>query len=236
MKITKLLSLVIVSAFVLSSCSSNENLLPEAEKTNSLKSYKVKRDASGAYSIDYDLEENVKSEKVTNSVTNTNEFHLYQSDYTTSKRQSEELFIDGNELSIGFIDTRTNKKANITIEDDNIAILKTSSVNSKMLSEYSFSSNTDGTINLDFKVNNKVSVDFVYNEEINTYEIHLEEGKSSETNFSRSLTRVNGQVLKIDFVNHLDKGDSSLKGVAARELIRRKPRIAIDNGESGENL
>ena len=115
MKITKLLSLVIVSAFVLSSCSNNENLLPEVETTNSLKSYQVKRDASGAYSIDFDLEDNVKSQKIKNHETKTNEFHLYASDYATSKRQSEELVIDGEKLSIGFIDTRSNKNSGLTI-------------------------------------------------------------------------------------------------------------------------
>ncbi|TXD47956.1 hypothetical protein [Polaribacter sp. IC073] len=236
MKIIKLLSFVIVSAFMFSSCSSNENLLPEAETTNSLKSYKVKRDASGAYSIDFDLENNVKSEIVKNHDTNTNEFHLFKSDYTTSKKQSEELLINGNKLSIGFIDTRTDRNSNITIEDDNTSLAKTSDINPRMLSEYSISSNEDGSYNLDFKVKNKVSVDFIYNEEMSTYEIHLEEGKSGETNFSRNLTKIAGLTLKIDFVNHTID-NSNAKGYSFKETTpRRKPRIAVDNGESGENL
>jgi hypothetical protein len=64
MKITKLLAFVVVSAFILSACSNSENLLTETEQKNSLKSYKVKRDASGAYSLDYELENDVKSQSV----------------------------------------------------------------------------------------------------------------------------------------------------------------------------
>ncbi|MDX6746429.1 hypothetical protein SHK09_06475 [Polaribacter sp. PL03] len=225
MKITQLLSLVIVSAIVFSSCSNNETLLPEAEITNSLKSYKIKRDATGAYSLDYDLQENVKSDKVKNIETNTNEFHLYDSEFTTSKRQSEELLIDGDKLSIGFVDTRTNKRANITIEDDNISLAKTSAKNTKMLSEYSISSDEDGSFNLDFKVNNNVSVDFVYNEDLAIYEIHLEEGKSTGTDFSRSFSKIEGEKLKIDFVNHIK---TSSKSTASRTYATKKrPRWVV---------
>ncbi|WP_299669867.1 hypothetical protein [uncultured Polaribacter sp.] len=234
MKITKLFALIITSAFIFSSCSNDENLLANAELKNSLKSYKVKRDASGAYSIDLDLEENTKSEKIKNYETNTNEFHLYESDFATSKRQSEELLIDGNQLSVGFIDTRTNRNSNITIKDDNISFAKTSEKNDEMLSEYSITSNEDGTFNLDFTVNNKVAVDFVYNEDDSIYEIHLESGKSKETVFNRNLIKEDGKALRIDFVNHFSNNNLQ-KGYASKEeVIRRKPRVAVDNGESGE--
>ena len=98
-----------------------------------------------------------------------------------------------------------------------------------MLKEYSVSSNDDGTFDLDFKVNSQVHVDFVYNEENNIYEVHLEEGKSSGVNFTRNLEKVDGQTLKIDFVNHLST--TSSKGTYARELKpKRKPRVIIVDG------
>ena len=229
MKITKLLSLFVATAFVLSSCSNNETLSEENAKTNLLKTYKVKRDASGAYSVDFDLENNVRTDKVINHSTNTNEFHLFESDYATSSKVSEELLIDGNKLSIGFIDTNLDNRSTITIEDDNVSSIKTRAKSSSMLKEYSVSSNEDGTINLDFKVNNKVSVDFVYNEEDDIYEVHLEEGNSKETDFSRNLTKVDGQTLKIDFVNHI--ATVSSKGSISLELdTRRKPRVIIVDG------
>jgi len=230
MKNIKLLSLLVLSAVVLSACSNNENLLTETEQKNSLKSYQVKRDASGAYSIDYELERDVKSQRVKNLDTNVNEFHLYPSDFENSKKQSEELFIDGNRLSIGFIDTRTNNKANITIEDSPALSIKTAAKNSEMLSNYSIMSNEDGTFTLEFEVNNQVAVDFVYVEDTGIYEIHLQEGKSDETVFSRSLEKTARKALKIDFVNHLDDNSSS-KSMGAKASIKRKPRVVINNNE-----
>jgi hypothetical protein len=226
MKNIKLLSLLFLSVVVLSACSNDENLFTEIEQKSGLKSYKVKRDASGAYSLDYELERDVKSQKVKNLDTNVNEFHLYPSDFENSQRQSEELFIDGNRLSIGFIDTRTNNKANITIEDGVALSIKTAAKNAEMLLNYSITGNEDGTFTLDFEVNNQVAVDFVYVEEVGVYEIHLQEGKSDETVFSRNLTKIASEALKIDFVNHLDENSSS-KDTASKSSAKRKPRVVI---------
>ena len=228
MKNIKLLSLFFLSVVVLSACSSDENLLTETEQKNSLKSYKVKRDASGAYFLDYELENDVKSQSIKNLETNVNEFHLYPSEFENNqRRQSEELFIDGNQLNIGFIDSRMDRKSNITIEDDNITLAKNSAKNEEMLSEYSIFSNEGGTINLDFTVKNKVSVEFVYNEIENIYEIHLEKGKSNEADFSRSFTKNEGEVLRIDFITHTNT-DASAKGEAVGSFAKeRKPRIVI---------
>ena len=230
MKIIKLLPLFVAATLILSSCSSNETLSEEHAKKNLLKTFKVKRDATGAYFLDFDLENNVRTEKVINHLTNTNEFHLFESDYAISSKVSEELLIDGNKLSIGFIDTNLDHRSTITIEDENVSSIKTSAKSISMLKEYSVSSNDDGTFDLDFKVNSQVHVDFVYNEENNIYEVHLEEGKSSGVNFTRSLEKVDGQTLKIDFVNHLST--TSSKGTYAREMeTRRKPRVVVHGGQ-----
>ena len=230
MKITKLLPFVVLSLFILSACSNSENLLSETEQKNSLKSYKVKRDASGAYSLDYELENDVKSQNVKNLETNTNEFHLYQSDFSGSSKQTQELFIDGKQLNIGFLDTRTNRESRVTIEDDNVSSIKTMAKSTKMLAEYSITTNEEGVFNLEFKVKNQVAVDFVFDEETSIYEIHLKEGKSTETAFSRNLTKATDAPLKIDFVSHTNN-DASAKGGAARSFEeRRKPRIVVSSG------
>jgi PBP1b-binding outer membrane lipoprotein LpoB len=226
MKTMKLLTLTILSTFVLSSCTSNENLPSEVSKTKLLKTYKVKRDASGAYAIEYDLEKNTTSEKVINYKTKTNEFRFYESDFTTSNKVSEELFMDTNKLSINFIDASLKEKSKITIEDD----LRTSEKNfdkNTMLSEYSVSKIATGTYTLDFKVKNKVSVDFIYNEVLRIYEIHLEKGKSNGMKFSRNFEKMNNEILRIDFVNHIK--NYSGKGEEAEDVVvsRRKPRIII---------
>lgn len=236
MKTVKILSICMTLALVFSSCTSNESLLSESSKSDLLKSYKVKRDATGAYSIDFDVEDHVKSEKVINALTNRNEFHLYETDFSSPKSQTEELFIDGNKLSIGFIDTNSGNNSNISIEDDNIFFAKSSAKKANMLKEYSISNNEDGTFNLDFTVNPTVSVDFSYNDEQGIYEVHLRDGKSATTSYSRNLSIEDGAVLRIDFVNHLSNGNSSEKAYASKEeeTIKRKPRIVIDNGESNE--
>ena len=222
MKITKLLAFVVVSAFILSACSNSENLLTEPEQKNSLKSYKVKRDASGAYSLDYELENDVKSQSVKNLETNTNEFHLYQSDFSGSSKQTQELFIDGKQLNIGFLDTRTNRESRVTIEDDNVSSIKTMAKSTKMLSEYSITTNEEGVFNLEFKVKSQVAVDFVFDEETSIYEIHLKEGKSTETAFSRNLTQGTGVPLKIDFVTHTNN-DASLLVWVTKSIFKGTP-------------
>lgn len=218
MKTFNLFALVASITLVFSSCSTNENLLPEEQSVDLLKSYSIKRDANGAYSLDYNLNGNAKTEKVVDN--NINQFYLYSSESQTSRRATQDLVIDGTELKVGFVDTSSDKLPQITITDDNLALAKNSN---KKLKEYSITSNQDGTYNLDFSVNNKVRVDFVYNEEINTYEIHLEEGKSNETSFSRVLEKADGQPLKFDFVNHLDNTEAKSEST----IIRRKPRGII---------
>jgi PBP1b-binding outer membrane lipoprotein LpoB len=227
----KLLSLFIMSAFVLSSCSNNENLFLEVEKTNSLKSYKVKRNASGAYSIEYDLEKNRTSQKAINSETNAKEFYLYQSNFAENKTESEELFIDVNKLSISFLDGITHSESNIIIEDDPISLAKTNTHTTKMLSEYTVSKNEDGTFHLDFKVRDEVSVDFVHNKELDIYEIHLEEGNSNGNGFSRNFEKSDGDTLRIDFVNHTK--EIGAKGSGYSGSYERKPRIIIVHNVAG---
>lgn len=220
MKTFNLFALVASITLVFASCSTNENLLPEEQSVDLLKSYTIQRDASGAYSLDYNLNGNATTEKVVDSNTNMNQFYLYSSDNQTSRRATQDLVIDGTELKVGFVDTSSDKLPQIIITDDNYSLARSSN---KKLKDYSITSNEDGTYSLDFSVNNKVRVDFVFNEAINTYEIHLEEGKSNEISFSRVLEKADGQPLKFDFVNHLENTEA--RGMAAS--IRRKPRGII---------
>jgi hypothetical protein len=227
MKTIKLLTLTILSTFVLTSCSSNENLPSEASEAKLLKSYKVKKDISGAYSIDYDLEKNTTSEKVINHKTKTNEFHFYESDFGISKRVSDELFMDTKKLSISFFDANAFMKSNITILDDVASNVKTTAKKAKMLSEYSVSNMGNGTFTLDFKVKDKVSVDFVYNEVLDVYEVHLEKGKSNGTEFSRNFEKSKNEILRIDFVNHIKTYNYKGQGSKSVVVSSRKPRVII---------
>ena len=219
MKNFNLLSLVVAATLVFSSCSTNENLDLDNPSSELLKSYTIKRDATGAYSLDYSLNGNTQVDNVKDVKTKTNQIFLYSSDNLSSKKVTQDLTIDGEELKIGFIDTQSDKNPNITIIDDNISLSRNEN---KKLEEYSITSNGDGTYNLEFNVKNNVRVDFVYNDEIKTYEIHLEEGNGNQTNYSRLLNKIDDEPLKFDFVNHIYNSSSR-----ALAQVVRKPRSII---------
>lgn len=207
---------------MLTSCSSETSVLSAEQPTaDLLKSFRVKRDASGAYSLDFDLKSNAVVDKIFDEQTKTNQFYLYSSDRWSNRTVSESVSLSESRLKIGFIDTNTDRNPSITITDDNIALAKG---NTEKLTSYEVMSNNEGTYQLDFTVMENVVVDFVYNDALEAYEIHLEEGKSNVTSYSRTFEKNDGQVLKIDFINHLNgyagKGELS---------VERKPKIIIDN-------
>ncbi|MEO9572171.1 MAG: hypothetical protein ABJH82_00620 [Polaribacter sp.] len=225
MKNYNLFALVASLTLVFTSCSTNETLLTEEQSIDLLKTYTINRDATGAYSIDYDLNSNATSENVVDDSTNTKNIYLYSSDNQSNKKVTQDLVINGTQLKVGFVDTNTDKSHNITITDDNLTVAR--KTDNKKLKDYSISSNLDGTYTLDFTVNNKISVDFVYNDELKIYEIHLEEGKTSETSYSRVLEKEVGQPLKFDFVNHI-KNNTAAKSTDIIEATIRRPEVIIN--------
>ena len=226
MKKTKFLALVAIVSLVFTSCSNEETLLTENQSPKLLKTFKVKRDATGAYSVDFEVSENTKVDKLTNVLENSSEYLLSSTNNRTKENISQDLLIDNNKLKVGFVDANTDKRQFISISDDNISFLRKSDDNNK-LAAYSIQSNEDGTYDLAFNVNDNVDVSFVYNEAISTYEIHLEDGTGGDNNFSRILESKDGAPLKIDFVNH----SSNTSGKSIEALAERKPRIIIDDGE-----
>lgn len=143
----------------------------------------------------------------------------------TENNISEDLVINDNQIKIGFVDTQNDNSPMVTIKDD-IKFANKSVVLTKLKS-YDLVSNEDGTFDLNFRVKNKTNVSFSYNEEINTYEVHLEDGKGGETEFSRNLAKEEGKLLKIDFVTHFN---TTVAKNAELSSIR-KPVIIIDDGE-----
>lgn len=222
----KISLLVVAVSLVFSSCSNQETLPTENQNADLLKTFKVKRDATGAYSLDFEVSENAKVDKVLDANGNASQFYLYSSDNSKAKKITQDLFIDGEQLKIGFVDAKTNNSPNITIIDDNLSIAKKSNGNAK-LNSYSVAANTDGTYQLDFKVNDNVNVDFVYNEETSAYEVHLEDGKAGESDFSRILEKENDKSLKIDFVNHIITNTSAKSDDESIMLIK-KPEVIIN--------
>ena len=218
--------LVLLLAFNFTSCSDNE-VITEEPQQNLLKSFQLKRDASGRYSLDYEVADNTDAISVKNEANKINEIYLRNSEDVQQRTHSNEFMLDNNKLRIGLVDANTYKRANISVEDENITFGKGN--DGEFLSTYSVKANEDGTYQLDFKVNGNVKTEFVYNESIETYEVHLSKGKGENKEFSRVLEMPENGTLNIDFVNHND--NQSNRGYASKETsTRRKPRVSIGNG------
>ncbi|WP_420552566.1 hypothetical protein [Tenacibaculum aiptasiae] len=223
----KITPFILALSIILGSCSSNENegLINTQEKL--LKSYTLKRDANGAYSIDFNTTNNTDVTTVKN-VDSSNEIILSEANHNTASKHSNDFAIQNDQLKIGFLESNRGKRTKISIEDENITFAKGGVT--EFLNSYSITKNVDGTFQLNFKVNDNVTTNFVYNEEIETYEVHLASGKAEQTDFSRTINISPEDILKLDFVNYkyLGKNESL--------TAERKPRVGIDNGEGGKFL
>ena len=217
--------LAIVLAFSFTSCMTTES---DFEIPNSplLEKVTLQRDASGAYSVDYTVADNTVSDVRKDFNSLTNEVRLSKVNHDTKDQYRNDFTLENNKLRIGFFDNETGKSMSISVEDENITLAKGKST--KFLKEYSMSTNDDGTIQLDFEVNNNVNTEFLYNEDLGVYEVHLSKGTSSNNKFSRSLNVPENGTLKLDFVNH------KLLGKGLAESIIRKPIIIFDQDGLGD--
>lgn len=212
-------------SFLFASCSSNETEVVEGTPENLLQSYTLKRDATGAYSIDFNTTNNTDVTTVTNA-DNSKEIILAEVAQKTATKHSNDFSIENDQLKIGFLETKNGKRAKIYVEDDNITFAKGVTV---FLNSYSITVNENGTYQLNFSVNDNVATDFVYNEELETYEVHLSNGYSLKKEFSRELEKKPGtNMLKLDFVNHNYAGRTEEESLS---LVTRKPKVGVDNGE-----
>ncbi|MDE0536016.1 MULTISPECIES: hypothetical protein [unclassified Tenacibaculum] len=186
-------------SILFASCSSNETEAIESNPENLLQSYTLKRDATGAYSIDFNTTNNTDVTTVTN-VDNSKEIILAEVSQKTATKHSNDFSIENDHLKIGFLEANRGTTTKIYVEDDNITFAKGVT---EFLSTYSITANEDGTYTLNFTINDNVATDFNYNEEIETYEVHLSNGTSTQKTFSRELKmQPDSNVLKLDFVNH----------------------------------
>jgi len=145
--------------------------------------------------------------------------HLNKVNHDTKDQYRNDFTLDNNTLRVGFFDNETGKQMRFSVEDENITFAK--GISTKFLKEYGITSNTDGTIQLDFEVNSNVKTEFIYNDDLATYEVHLSKGTSSDSKFTRTLTVPDTGVLRLDFVNH------NLLGKGLAESTSTIPRVII---------
>jgi len=224
MKNFNFLSVLVSLTFIFYSCSTNETHLPEQESLDLLKSYTIQKDVSGKYLVDFILNDNVEIDNVKDLNTNSNEIYLYASNIESSRRVSQDLtFIDGSQIKVGFVDTNSDQKETISIEDDNSSLSKSES---DKLKGFSISKESDGTYKLNYTLNDGFVQDLVFNEDEKEYEVHLDSGKSTETEFTTFLEKQLGQPLTICFINNKSNSNTSSKSSYRRP---KTPVVIIDD-------
>lgn len=226
MKNFNFLSVLVSLTFIFYSCSTNETHLPEQESLDLLKSYTIQKDVSGKYLVDFILNDNVEIDNVKDLNTNSNEIYLYASNIESSRRVSQDLtFIDGSQIKVGFVDTNSDQKETISIKDDNSSLRRSGS---DKLKGFSVSKESDGTYKLNYTLNDGFVQDLVFNEDEKEYEVHLDSGKSTETEFTMFLEKQLGQPLKICFINNKSNSNTSSKSSSSYRRPKT-PVVIIDD-------
>ncbi|WP_435264023.1 hypothetical protein [Tenacibaculum sp. nBUS_03] len=218
----KITPLFLALSLIFASCSSNENDVELLQKNETkLKSYTLKRDANGRYSIDFDVKENTEVNTFKNP-DKSNKIILSEAKQETAKKHSNNFNLENDFLKIGFLEESNGKKIQITVEDENITFAKKGVT--EFLNNYSVTKNEDESFTLDFEVNNNVQTKFVYNEKEDIYEVHLSNGLAKNKKFSRVLQTPNNNILKVNFVNHksFPRSQENLT-----TMIDRKPKLEI---------
>jgi hypothetical protein len=132
---------------------------------------------------------------------------------------SQDLYLDQNQIKVGFVDANSDKKqATITVLDHDIKMNKG---NIERLETFGLTGNDDGSYDLDFKVKAGVAAEFVFDGDRNVYEVHLQDNaKATQSEFLQTFTKENGVALNIEFVNNASTTN-------ARAAAIRRPAIII---------
>lgn len=215
--------LFVLGILLTTSCSKNE--ITPLSSAPLLKSYKIVKDAEGNYSINYTVNNAVSTEVINNVQNGSKDFYLYSSKgKNTASLSKENLSIVNNSIKVDFIENNTKRKSIVIADADNFSA---KGVEEGYLVDYSIEEATNNQYLLSFTVNSGVNVAFLYNEKLGVNEVHLREGKSKGTVFSKAYIKT-GEALKIDFVNHYKVLGKSTKSASRGTTYEvRKPRPII---------
>ena len=204
-----------IASLTFTSCTTSEEIVTEPTEMNTslLESFKINRNIDGSYALTHEIRNDVA---VDYSQSKTqNEVYLYRGD--VSDKQSEMNYdVVDNTLIVAFIDENNSNIARISILDDDT---KNKSDELGLLNTYSLVYNNDGTVQVDFIVEEGVEVAFGFNSDENINDIYLTEGDATQTNYSKNYSKEDNVDLHIDFVQEI--GDKSTE--------IRKPRVIFSD-------
>lgn len=216
--ISKLVAVAVVSVGMLSCSNNEETPLELKEATSLVEEITIAKDMSGRYSLNYNLD-NASADVFTSQ--NSKEFVLFPS----NKKEApvKESLIINKQYTLSFVNSKSNKKTQMTIIDDNMPV----SSKGNYLTAYTMKNDGGATFTLDFKVAKGLQVNYVYNKVTKVYEIHLAPGKSKTSTFTKNFVKKDGEDLKIDFINHTNSNAMSKPSdIIVKD--HRKPRWIIN--------
>ena len=222
MKNLPLLIFALVISLVFSSCSQEETSFLEEPSTELFGKVVLSRDASGAYTMDLETNNNVSSTISSNNKANSLDIDLFSETGASEQHISETMSTGSKDrFSVNLNNTITHQTSKLTIFDKDIQFSKTEEEDH--LTSYSVVDNGDNTYDLNFTVDASIEVDFTQDEASGEYMIHLEPGAGTQTDYTVTFNREEGENLQILFRNYYPSEDGR-----STTSSKDKPRIWVD--------
>ena len=212
----------LVISLVFSSCSQEETSFLEEPSSELFGKVVLSRDASGAYTMDLETNNNVSSTISSNNKANSLDIDLF-SETGASEQHISEIMSTGSKdrFSVNLNNTITHQTSKLTIFDKDIQFSKTEEEDH--LTSYSVVDNGDNTYDLNFTVDASIEVDLTQDEATGEYMIHLESGAGTQTDYSVTFNKEEGQNIQILFRNYYPSEDGR-----STTSSKDKPRIWVD--------
>ena len=219
----------IITTLIFSSCSQEETTFLEEPSSELFGKVMLSRNASGAYTLDLETSNDVTSSFTNDDKANSLDIDLFSDTGAVSEIISEPVSTGSqDQFLLNFKNTITNRTFKLTVHDKDIQFSRTElNEEEDHLNSYSIVDNGDDTFDLNFTVDALVDVDFTQDEDTGEYLIHLEPGEGSQSEFSMTFERQEGQTTDIAFVNYYSS--ESARVTTSTNRIRR-PKVSV--GES----
>lgn len=220
---------VLITTLIFSSCSQDDTTFLEEPSSELFGKVMLSRNASGAYTLDLETSNDVTSSFTNDDKANSLDIDLFSDTGAVSEIISEPVSTGSqDQFLLNFKNTITNRTFKLTVHDKDIQFSRTElNEEEDHLNSYSVVDNGDNTFDLNFTVDALVDVDFTQDEDTGEYLIHLEPGEGSQSEFSMTFERQEGQTTDIAFVNYYSSESSRV--TTSTNRIRR-PKVSV--GES----
>ena len=220
---------VLITTLIFSSCSQDDTTFLEEPSSELFGKVMLSRNASGAYTLDLETSNDVTSSFSNDDKANSLDIDLFSDTGAVSEIISEPVSTGSqDQFLLNFKNTITNRTFKLTVQDKDIKFSRTElNEEEDHLNSYSIVDNGDNTFDLNFSVDALIEVDFTQDEDTGEYLIHLEPGEGSQTDYSMTFERQEGQTTDIAFVNYYSSESGRVTTSTNR---RRRPEVSV--GES----